>query len=180
MANMFMKLGSHPVKGSATALVSGGDNVGKKGWFAIRSLSWHASRSVSMDIGNGMNRDSGMVAMSEIMLTKEMDGASEVILSRMYVPGKEGDTIDVIITKPDRSGEGVEVYLHLTAEQARIVDYNLSIADGAAPFESLAVAYNNVTIKHWYEDTGGKLVAGGDVTYDLPTGKAVSHAIKGG
>ncbi|MET4695659.1 Hcp family type VI secretion system effector [Endozoicomonas lisbonensis] len=176
MANMFMKLGKNKIKGGATSLYTGGDKTSKSGWFAIRSLSWRASRSVSMDIGNGMNRDSGMVAMSEITFTKEMDGASEVLLSRMYVPGKDGDTVDIIITKPDRSGQGAEVYLHLQLSNARIVDINLNIADGATPFECYALAYSKILLKHWNETAGGMLEAGGDVTYDLPTGKAESHA----
>ena len=179
MANMFMKLGEAQSKGEATAEYTGGDSVSAKGWFAIRSFSWGAARSVSMDIGNGMNRDSGMVAMSEITVSKEMDGASENILSRMYVPGDNGDTVDIIVTKPDRSGQGSQVYLQIQLSNARIVNYSLSAADGATPFESLALAYSKVKVKHWNEGEGGKLEAGGDVTYDLPTGKAESHSSKG-
>ncbi|UYM14847.1 type VI secretion system tube protein Hcp [Endozoicomonas euniceicola] len=180
MANMYMKLGDNPVKGAATALVKGGGKISKKGWFAIRSLSWHASRSIPMSIGDGYNRDTGELMLSPIMLTKEMCGASEVLLSRFYVPGEFGDTVDVIITKPSRTGQGAEVYLHVVVDHARIADYNISIADGATPFESLALAYSKIGLKHWNELKGGKLEAGGEVTFDLSSGQAVSHAIKGG
>ena len=179
MANMYMKLGEAASKGDATAQYTGGDSVGGKGWFAIRSFNWGAARSVSMDIGNGMNRDSGMVAMSEITVSKEMDGSSENILSRMYVPGDAGDTVDIIVTKPDRAGQGAQVYLQLQLTNARIVNYSLSASDGATPFESVALAYSKVKVKHWNEGEGGKLEPGGDVTYDLPTGKAESHSSKG-
>ncbi|WP_062268598.1 Hcp family type VI secretion system effector [Endozoicomonas arenosclerae] len=179
MANMYMKLGDAQSKGEATAEYSGGDNVGGKGWFAIRSFSWGATRAVTMDIGNGMNRDSGMIAMNEITVSKELDGASENILSHLYVPGDEGDTIDIIVTKPDRSGQGAQVYLQIQLTHGRIVNYSLSASDGATPFESLAVAYSKVKVKHWNEGEGGKLEPGGDVTYDLPTGKAESHSNKG-
>ena len=167
-------------KGDATALFTGGDNVGTKGFFCIRSLSWGASRSVSMDIGNGMNRDSGMVAMGEMTVTKELDGASENILSRMYVPGDEGDIVDIIVTKRDIGGKGSMVYLQFQLTNGRIVNYSLSAADGAIPFESFALAYSKVRFKHWNEAPGGKLAAGGDVTYDLPTGVAESYAKPGG
>ena len=50
MANMYMKLGSATSKGDATSEYTGGDSVSKGGWFAIRSFSWGATRSVSMDI----------------------------------------------------------------------------------------------------------------------------------
>ena len=178
MANMFMKLGDNKIKGGATSLYTGGDKTSKEGWFTIRSLNWSASRAVSMDIGNGMNRDSGMVSMSPITITKEMCGASEVILSRMYAPGPNGDTIDVIITKPDRSGEGAEVYIHFQMKNARVVQGDVNIAAGADPYECWAFSYSRLLFKHWNEDKGGELAPGGDVTYDLPTAKALSHAIK--
>ncbi len=177
MANMYMKIGSHDSKGDATQAYSGDANVSAGGWFAIRSFNWGAARSVTMDIGNGMNRDSGMVAMSEISVSKEMDGASENILSRLYVPGEAGDEVQIIVTKPARTGEGAEVYLQITLQHARIVNYSISASDGATPFENLSLAYSKVTFKRWNEDEGGKMVAGGDVTYDLPTGKAESHSI---
>ena len=180
MANMFMKLGDR-VKNGSTAIVQGGSKkMGPKGWFSIRSLSWHGSRNIPMNTGDGFNWDTGELSLSELMLTKEMCGASEVLLSRLYVPGTKGDPVDIIITKPDRTGQGVVVYLHVQVSHARIVDYNISIADGATPFESLALAYSRIGVKHWNEDEGGELQAGGDVTFDLATGQAMSHAIKDG
>ena len=177
MANIYMKIGDLETAGDATASYTGDAGVSEGGWFAIRSFNWGAARNVSMDIGNGMNRDAGMVAMSEISVAKELDGASENILSHMYVPGESGDTVEIIVTKPARTGQGAEVYLHIILEQARIVNYSLSGSDGATPFENLALAYSKVTFKHWHEEEGGNLVAGGDVTYDLPTGVAESHAM---
>ncbi|WP_461538328.1 Hcp family type VI secretion system effector [Spongorhabdus nitratireducens] len=179
MANMYMKIGEHDGKGDATAKYTGDASVSETGWFAIRSFNWGAARSVSMDIGNGMNRDAGMVAMSEISVAKELDGASENILSRMYVPGEAGDTVEIIVTKPARTGQGAEVYLQITLEHARIVNYSMSASDGATPFENIALAYSKVKIKHWHEAEGGDLTAGGDVTYDLPSGVAESHSVSG-
>ena len=179
MANMFMKLGDLECKGSATAVYTGGEGVGDKGWFAISTLSWEAKRSVSMDIGNGMNRDSGMVGMSHVTVTREMDGASENLLSRMYVPGDDGDTVDVIVTKPDRAGKGHAVYLQIQLTNARIVNYDLSVADGTTPFENVSLAYSEINVKHWNEGEGGKLEAGGDVSFDLKKGTSPSHSGKG-
>lgn len=174
MASLYMRIGTDDVKGGATAEYTGGDDMSKQGWFAIKSFSWGAVRSVGMDIGNGMNQDSGMVAMNEMTVTKEVCGASEQLLSGLYMPGDEGKTIDLISTKPDRSGQGSQVYLQIKMERARLVSYNVSGSDGAAPFESLAIAYNTIKVKHWHEAEGGKLEAGGLVAYDLPSGKVIS------
>ncbi|MCL6271100.1 type VI secretion system tube protein Hcp [Sansalvadorimonas sp. 2012CJ34-2] len=174
MASLYMRIGTEEVKGAATADYTGGDDMSKQGWFAIKSFSWGAVRSVGMDIGNGMNQDSGMVAMNELSVTKEVCGASESLLSSLYMPGDEGKTIDLICTKPDRSGEGSQVYLQVKLEKARLVSYSVSGSDGGTPFESLAIAYNTIKIKHWHEAEGGKLEPGGLVAYDLPTGKVIS------
>lgn len=181
MANMFMKVFGLQPHGS-TGRHTGGANIDEgvgRGWITLRSLSWEADRSVSMDIGNGMNRDSGMTSMSEITLTKELDGASEYILSRLYVPGNDGDTINIIVTKPDRAGKGGVIYLQIQLENARITNYSVSAVDGLIPLESLAMAYSSIGIRYWSEDEGGKLDQGGRVHYDLPTGRPTEHAAAG-
>ncbi|MCW7551128.1 type VI secretion system tube protein Hcp [Endozoicomonas gorgoniicola] len=180
MANMFMKLGNLKIKKGkgATALITGGDKNKKSDYFGIRSMNWRVTRDVDMEVGDANNQDNGIASMSQITVTKEMDGASEVILSRILVPGKYGDTVDIVITKPDRKGGGAEVYLHIQLKHARVCEADINIAEGARPFECYALAYSRILIKHWNEDEGGALQPGGDVTFDLPTAKAMSHAIQ--
>ena len=180
MANIFMKLGKLKFKKGkgATVKFAGSDKISKQtNWFTIRSLNWRATRNVTMSIGDGMNRDSGMAGMSPVTFTKEMCGASEVILSRMLVPGTKGDTVDIVVTKPGGTGKGVEIYYHVQLTNARVVEVDINIAEGATAFECYAMAYSRILVKHWNEDEGGKLVPGGDVTYDLGKAKAISHAI---
>ena len=174
MASLYMRIEGGDVQGGSTAVFTGGDSMSEQGWFAVKNFSWGAVRSVGMDIGNGMNADSGMVAMNEMTVTKEVDGASENLLSSLYMPGDEGKIVDLICTKPDRSGEGAQVYMQLKLEKARLVSYSINGSDGAMPFESLSIAYNTIKVKHWHEAEGGRLEAGGLVAYDLPTGKVIS------
>ena len=181
MANMFMKLGDLEIKqGGSTAVFTGGDKVTQDNWFTIRSVNWRATRDINMKIGDIYNEDTGLAAMAPLTFTKEQCGASEVILSRMLVPGTKGDTVDIIITKPDTTGNGVAVYIHFQLTHARVIEADFNIAEGAKPFECFALAYSRILIKHWNEDEGGNLEPGGDVTYDLATGEALSHAITDG
>ena len=182
MANMFVDWGIDgkgitPKVG--TAYITGGSQLGEgvgTRWFAISSFSWGARRLVSMDIGNGRNRDQGMVSMNEITFSREVDRASEYLLSRMYVPGYKGDDVNIIVTKPDREGKGTRAYLQVQLHDARIIDYCITVTEEDKPVESLAATYNKIIILHWNEEIGGELEKGGTVGYDLLTARSTSHA----
>lgn len=174
MASMYMRVEGLTIKGAAT-MDTIKTEVGKTdGWFAINSYSWGGVRNVAMDIGNGTNADSGMVGVSEISVTKEVDGASESLLSYLFNPGEAGKTVEIAFTKPKSDGQGAQVYFQVKLDKARLVSYNVSGSDGSQPFESLALSYTAISQKHHFEDEGGKMTAGGIVTYDLPTGKMTS------
>jgi type VI secretion system secreted protein Hcp len=176
MASIYMRVEGLDVKGGATITdvkaLEGKDEL----WFAISSYSWGAVRNVAMDIGNSNNADSGMVAMSEVNVSKQVDGASEDLLSYLFNPGKEGKTVEIAFTKPQHDGQGAEVYFQIKLTKARLVSYNVSGSDGSQPYESLALSYIEISQKHNYEKDGGDMVSGGIVTYNLPIGKMTSGA----
>ncbi|MGF1844782.1 MULTISPECIES: type VI secretion system tube protein Hcp [Vibrio] len=174
MASIYMRVEGLNVTGGATIkdvkALEGKDD----GWFAISSYSWGGVRNVAMDIGNSNNADSGMVAMSEVNVSKQVDGASEDLLSYLFNPGKEGRTVEVAFTKPQNDGQGADVYFQVMLKNARLVSYNVSGSDGSQPYESLALSYIEISQKHNYEKEGGEMVSGGLVTYSLPLGKMTS------
>ncbi|MCL9781222.1 type VI secretion system tube protein Hcp [Vibrio sp. S4M6] len=171
MASIYMRIDTVEVNGGAT--VEGLDGAG---WFAIQSYSWGGLRNVSMDIGNGNNRDSGMVAASEVNIIKEVDGASEGLLSFLFNPGGEGKTVEIAFTKPESDGSGAKVYFQVKLEKSRLVSYNVSGSDGSQPFETVSLSYVEISQKHNPEDDGGTVTEGGLVTYNLPQGKMLSGA----
>ncbi|OAN17819.1 hypothetical protein A3K86_02550 [Photobacterium jeanii] len=171
MASIYMRIEGVKVEGGATV-----EGLPKDGWFALNSYSWGAVRQVAMDIGNGNNADSGMVAMSEVNITKEVDGASEDLLSFLFNPGAEGKDVDIVFTKPARDGSGAEIYFQVGLKKARLVSYNVSGSDGSQPFESIALSYIQLDQKHKHEADGGKMVDGGLVSYHVPQGKLLSGA----
>ncbi|WP_028862177.1 Hcp family type VI secretion system effector [Psychromonas aquimarina] len=171
MASIYMRIEGVKVTGGATVEGLPGD-----GWFALSSYSWGAVRSVAMDIGNGTNADSGMVAMSEVNITKETDGASEDLLSFLFSPGLEGKNVEIVFTKPSRDGSGSDIYFQVKLEKARVVSYNVSGSDGSQPFESISMSYIQLDQLHWHEDDGGKMEKGGLVSYNVPQGKMLSGA----
>ena len=178
MANMFIVWGKFRHK-AGTVSITGGDRITQgvdPRQFPIFSLSWGATRKVTMDIGNGMNRDQGMATMKEITFSREMDRASEYLLSRLYVPGSKGDLVNILVTDPDRQGKGAVVYLQIQLQGARLVDYCFNMTEGDKPIESLAAIYTKIIFQHWNEDIGGDLKPGCEVGFDLPTAVSTSHA----
>jgi type VI secretion system secreted protein Hcp len=171
MASIYMRIVNVNVDGGATV-----EGLPGEGWFALSSYSWGAMRNVAMDIGNGTNADSGMVAMSEVNLTKEVDGASEDLLSFLFSPGPEGKEVEIVFTKPARDGSGADIYFQVKLEKARLVSYNVSGSDGVQPSESITLSYVQLDQLHWHEDNAGKMEKGGLVSYHVPQGKMLSGA----
>lgn len=169
MASIFMRIDGVDVKGGATV-----EGLEGSGWFAISSYHWGGIRNVAMDIGNGNNADSGMVAVSEVSITKQVDGASEDLLSFLYNPGKEGKTIEIAFTKPEVDGSGAKVYYQVKLSNARCVNYHANGHDGSQPSESCAFSYVEISVKHNYELEGGEIKEGGIVTFNVPLGKMIS------
>lgn len=169
MASIYMRIDGVDVKGGATVIGLDGSN-----WFAVESYSWGASRNVAMDIGNGNNADSGMVAIQPVTLAKQVDGSSEDLLSYLFNPGKEGKTVEIAFTKPEADGSGAKVYFQIKLSNARLISYNVNGYDGSQPHEMITLSYVEIAQKHAYELEGGELKEGGIVTYNIPQGKLLS------
>lgn len=171
MASIYMRIEGVDVKGGATVVGLTGDN-----WFAIESYNWSAARNVAMDIGNGNNADSGMVAIQPISIAKQIDGASEDLLSYLFNPGKDGKTVEIAFTKPEADGSGAKVYFQIKLSKARLISYTVGGYEGSQPHEMITLSYIEIAQKHSYELEGGELKEGGIVTYNVSQGKLLSGA----
>ena len=173
MASMFMKItGLDEITGGATLA----DVGGKKGLFAIDSLSWGGVRGVSIDVGNANNTDKGMVAMGEIAISRTSDGASPHLTTLLFAPGKDGKKVELIMTKPDRDGDTVVPHLIFELESCRMANYHVSCTDGNLPSESFSLIYTIISIAYYTEDDQGNIQKGDTIKFDVPTAKLVSKA----
>ncbi|UJF17200.1 type VI secretion system tube protein Hcp [Vibrio sp. SS-MA-C1-2] len=173
MASIFMRIdGLNDIKGAATV----GDIGGKKGFFAIDTMSWGANRGVSVDVGNSNNADKGMVSLDPITISRISDGASPHLTTFLFSPGADGKTVEILLTKPSRDGAGAEPYLVVTLEKARLADYTVSGHEGSLPAEDFSLTYTTLTIVYYQENDAGKIEKGQTVKYDCTTGKLESKA----
>jgi type VI secretion system secreted protein Hcp len=173
MASIFMRIdGLDNIKGAATI----GDIGGKKGFFAINSMSWGANRGVAVDVGNANNADKGMVSLDAITIKRTSDGASPHLATFLFAPGSEGQKVEILLTKPSRDGAGADPYLVFTLEKARIASYDISGSDGQLPEEDFSLTYTTLTTVYYQEGDGGKIEKGATVKFDCTTGTLESKA----
>lgn len=173
MASIYMRIdGLDSIKGAATV----GEIGGKKGFFAIDNMSWGANRGVSVDVGNANNADKGMVSLDAVSVSRISDGASPHLTTFLFAPGAEGKTVEILLTKPSREGNGADPYLVITMEKARIGNYNVSGSDGNLPTEDFSLTYTTLTLVYYNEADGGKIEKGDTVKFDCTTGKLESKA----
>ncbi len=173
MASMFMRIdGLDDIKGGASVA----DIGGKKGVFAIDSMSWGAVRGVSIDVGNANNADQGMVALGEISISRGADGASPHLTTMLFAPGAEGKTIEIILTKPDRGGDKVQPHTIFTLDKCRMSNYQVSCGDGSLPNESFGLIYTIIAITYYTEGVDGAIEKGDTIKFDVTTAKLESKA----
>lgn len=173
MASMYMRIdGLDTVKGGATVESIGG----KKGFFAIGHMSWGADRGVGIDVGNANNADKGMAALGELQIDRLSDGASPHLTTFLFSPGAEGKTIEIVLTKPNREGGGMDPFLVITLEHARMSHYNITCADGELPNEQFNLTYTTISKAYYQEAANGTIEKGDTVKFDVTKGKLESKA----
>ncbi|MCL1076800.1 type VI secretion system tube protein Hcp [Parashewanella spongiae] len=168
MAGMYMKIEGMDPTGAATLKLNGED-----GWIAIKSYKWGGTRHVEMDIGNSNNSDKGVVNLSEVTVTKEIDGSSGDLQSFLYAPGKEGKKVQFMLTKPEKDGTGVLVFYQVQIDNARLSGFYVEATDGGN-VENLVFSYVQINQKVNTEDAKGELEEGGLVSFSIPDGEMVS------
>ncbi|MEH6470517.1 MAG: type VI secretion system tube protein Hcp [Halopseudomonas sp.] len=173
MASIFMRIdGLDSIKGAATV----GEIGGKKGFFALDNMSWGATRGVSVDVGNAANADQGMVGLSDVHINRASDGASPHLTTFLFSPGAEGKTVEIMLTKPSREGSGMDPYMVITLDKARMSEYKMRCNDGGLPSEEFALVYSAISKVYYYESDSGKIEKGDTVKYDVTLGKLESKA----
>ena len=173
MASIYMRIdGNDTITGSATVT----DIGGKKGFFALDSMTWSAMRNVTVDIGNSDNNDGGMVALGEVQCSKQLDGASPFLTTFLFSPGEKGKKIELVFTKPNREGKGLVPYLILTLESARMSSYSIAGSDGSQPSENFSMTYTTIAYTYYNEEDGGKIAKAAEVAFDTQTAEITSQA----
>lgn len=171
MANLYMRIDSlKSIKGSATLEEIGG----KKGFMPIDSAQFGVGRAISISVGAATSGEMGTVNFADISVARGCDGASPYLQTFFFAPGENGQMVEIVVTKGDRTGEGLIPSMLITLEEARMSSYSLGAGSGTS--ETFTLAYTKVAIAHYIEEADGTVKKSDTVTFDLKTAKLVSKA----
>lgn len=137
-------------------------------WIELNSCQFGVGRGISMMIGKGTAREASIPSISEVVVTKVMDSASNKLF--LDAVGGSMDTLaKITFTTTDKTDTTGFLTYELT--NTGISGFSTS-SGGDRPSESLSLNFTKVTISYTDKDSavGG---AADTVGYDLQTGTTV-------
>lgn len=158
---IYMNYADLKIKGNVTA-------EGYKDWISLGSLQFGIGRGISMEAGNIANREATRPSISEVTISKVMDGASSGLFKES-VTGSAGTKVllEVVKTGADK----LEKFVTYELEDVLVSSYSVSAGDGGAPMESISLSFAKITMSYTSADTKNKAGGPARVGYDLSTGK---------
>ena len=166
MSGLYMRIdGIDNFKGMASVP----DIAGKKGFFTIGSFNVGYSRSIYVAVGSAGDAETGLPALSDVDISRETDSANAILETLFFAPGDKGKTIEIVETRSNTSGDGIQPRRVMSLEEARLSSYS---TDGGGC--SFSFAYTTISITHYFQNSAGKVEKGDVVKFDLKTGKLVS------
>lgn len=156
---IFMEYDGGAIKGDVTA-------KGHEKWITLTSCQWGVGRGISTPTGAAAERESSAPSVSEVVVTKVMDGASGPLWTEL-VKNMDGKKIVIVFTSTSK--ELNNGYLTYTLENTLVSSHSFSTA-GDRPMESLALNFAKVEAKFFAQTKEGVNVGKPDsLTFDLAT-----------
>jgi len=138
-------------------------------YMSLYSMNFGVGRAVTMEVGEMNNRDAGRPSISEISVTKQMDGASAMI----FKDSLTGRAMPKILIELVRTGaeSGFTKFVSYELEDVILSSYSLSAGDNGAPVENLSFSFSKFIMTHASSDKTNKEGANVIVGYDLASGE---------
>lgn len=150
------------VKGEVTA-------KGHENWIELGSFQWGVGRGISTPTGSGGDRNTSAPSVSEVVVTKQFDGASVGLFQDLLTPGTSRKVqIDFVRTDKDQ----LTVYLSLELDEVMLSGYSVS-SGGDRPSESLSLNFTKVIVTETGTDRKGEAGQPTKAGYDLGTATAL-------
>jgi type VI secretion system secreted protein Hcp len=155
--SIFVKYGT--IKGDAT-------HQEHKEWIAVDSLQWGVGRSISTSPGNTQDREASEPSISEVTVTKAMDGSS-IYLFKEACTGNKGQDCLVHVVQTGAPGRTV---LEYKLSDTLVSSYSAS-SGGDAPTESVSFNFTKIEYKYITYDAAGSPKPA-TAFYDMATTKS--------
>jgi type VI secretion system secreted protein Hcp len=135
---------------------------GDKGWIEIGSIQFGVGRGISTPVGSSSKREASEPTVSELMLSKLLDGTSPLFFQEALTGAACKAQIDLVET----SANQLETYLEITLTNAMISGYSVS-SGGSRPSENITLNFTKIEYKYTPYSDDHKPKASVSSTYDL-------------
>lgn len=156
---IYIKYGD--LKGEVTA-------TGYENWMEVSSLQWGVGRGISAGTGGGSKREATAPSVSEVTVTKTMDGISPLMLKEAI--GGDAKTVKIEMTQTDGAGKHV-AYQKYILTNTLVSGYSIS-SGGDRPSESLSLNFTKFDSEYIKVDDKFKTATTGHVIYDISAAKS--------
>jgi type VI secretion system secreted protein Hcp len=136
-------------------------------WIDISSMQFGIGRAISTPAGSTANREASEPSVSEVTLSKQMDGASPKLFTESAT-GNVGKTVKIDLVSTGSPGN---TYVTYTLTNALISAYSVSTG-GDRPSESISISFTKIEYKFIPYDANNKAGTPVTVSYDLATTKS--------
>lgn len=154
---IYMKYGS--IKGDAT-------HADHKDWVEVQSLQFGIGRSIMTPVGAAQNRESSHPSISQVSITKNMDGSSYKFFEQACI-GKTGEKCTIHLVTNEN-----QVFAEYELENTLIAGYNVSTS-GDRPAETISLNFTKIIYKYAVMGSDNKSSTTYTAGYDISTAKKV-------
>src|ERR1700719_746283 len=131
---IYMKYGK--IDGTVTA-------AGHEKWVQCDSFQWGVGRGISTPVGAAQERETSAPSVSEITISKSLDGASPKLLQEALTGKGAKVQLDFVQTQSDK----LETYLTISLANTMISGFSAS-SGGDRPSESLSLNFTAIEYKY--------------------------------
>jgi len=153
------------IKGDVTA-------AGFEGQINLSSFNFGVRRQISMVPGNVANREFSLPTITEITLTKGLDGSSP-LLFKASVSAASGKPVKLHFVRT--AEQSIQEYLCFELSDCIVSSYRISAqgGEGIRPREELKLSYSTIIISHTQYDKSNKVGTPVRSGYDLAKGETI-------
>ncbi|MFI5024546.1 MAG: Hcp family type VI secretion system effector [Alphaproteobacteria bacterium] len=143
-----------------------------KDWIPLDSANYSTSRNIATPTGQAARRESGAPTLSEVVITKPSDKASQKLFAASLSGESKTVKIDFV-----RTGDPGEIYMTLTLSNVLISSYSFAAHSGGMggtetfPVESLSLNFTKIEESYTPYSADHKPGTPQRYTYDVATAK---------
>ncbi|MFC6486411.1 Hcp family type VI secretion system effector [Nitratireductor sp. GCM10026969] len=136
-------------------------------WIDVQSMQFGIGRGISTPSGSTANREASEPSVSEVTITKMMDGASPKLFTESAT-GAAGKEVKIHLVSTGSPGN---TYVEYTLTNSLISGYSVSTG-GDRPTESISINFTKMEYKFIPYDDKNKAGTPVSVHYDLTSTKS--------